>query len=159
MAIVTVTGNAWTHRGEPIPANRKPELWFRPRRESLNGDSLLTATDVRADLNATTGAFQVKLEAGPALLYRPWMRWLTNPHERDTDKWAFGFSEWPFDINPYPIGGDLSHLVKVEPSTLTVLVSLNPPPPGFTGWWLHSGPGDPDDTAQSGTGELRRVYR
>ena len=27
----------------------------------------------------------------------------------------------------------------------------------FIGWWLHAGPGDPDEIAVSGTGELRLV--
>lgn len=158
MGVVTVTGNAWDHANSPIPAGRHPELWFRPNRAKLAGDALLTATDVRASLDAVSGAFSVQLESGPGVLYRPWMRWLVNPGETDPERWAFGYEEWPFEINPYPFGGPISELVRVELSIYTVYVGLADPPPGYRGWWLHAAPGDPNNVLESGTGELRSVF-
>lgn len=157
MAVI-VTGNAWTHTGSPISANRQPELWFRPNRHALSGASLLVAVDAQANLDVASGGFSVSLEADPALMYRPWMRWLTNPGENDPERWAWGYAEWPFEFSPYPAGGPIGTLAHVDLSIYTVYVGVDDPPPGFRGWWLHSGPGDPEDDATSGTGELRRVH-
>jgi len=155
---VSVTGNAWSHAGSPIPAERRPELWFRPNRNNLSESALLAAVDVKATLDPGTGRFVAVLESAPAVLYRPWMRWLVNPDERDPERWAFGYAEWPFEINPYPVGGPIDELARVDLSTITVYVGLDAPPEGYRGWWLHAAAGDPDNVTSSGTGELRSVY-
>ena len=157
MAIVTVTGNAWDHTGTPIPAEQRPELWFRPRRADVAGDALLAGVEVRAELNTATGAFTVQLEATPGIEYLPVLRWLIDPSQ-PVERWAHGYAEWPKPIVPYPVGGTIGELLPADGvGDLTVYVSLTPPPDKFNGLWLHAGPGDPDDPAESGTGMLRRV--
>lgn len=157
MALVTVTGNAWDHTGKPIPAEQRPELWFRPRRADVAGDALLAGVEVRADLDTATGAFSVRLEAMPGIEYRPVLRWLIDPSQT-TEKWAYGYAEWPHLIAPYPGGGAIGDLLQPDKlGELVVYVSRTPPPPAFNGLWLHAGIGDPNDVNQSGTGTLRRV--
>jgi hypothetical protein len=98
----------------------------------------------------------VNLEAAHGVTYTPWLRWLLNPEEQKPEMWAWGYAEWKFTITPYPNGGPIGTLASVDLSIYSVLVSLTLPP-GYKGWWLHAGPGDPDDPETSGTGMLRIV--
>lgn len=138
MAVVTVTGNAWDHTGAPIPAALRPELWFRPARNDQSGNALLAGVEAEATLNPTTGAFTVQLVAEPWLRYTPVLRWLINPSEPDPERWAYGYAEWSWTINPFPNGGPVGDLADVDLTVYSVFVSLNAPPPGFKGWWLYS---------------------
>ena len=160
--IVIVTGNAWDHTGAPVPAMYMPELWFRPVRNDISGNALLAAVEAKSDLDLTTGAFTVQLVAEPWLRYVPELRWITNPSEPLPQNWAWRYAEWDWTINPYPSGGPIGELASKDLTTYSVLVSLNPPPPGYVGWYLNApgpgmDPGDPDDPASSGTGILEMV--
>lgn len=138
MATVTVTGNAWDHTGAPIPGALHPELWFRPQGSSVAGDALVAGVEAKAALNLATGAFTVQLVSAPGIRYQPFLRWLINPTEQDPDLWAFKYADWQFWVTPYPIGGPIGNLTDVDLTAFNVLVSLDPPPPGYRGWWLYS---------------------
>lgn len=162
MPVVTVTGNAWDHTGSPIPAALFPELWFRPLGHDVAEGALLAGVEVKASLNTTTGSFAAQLVAEPSIRYRPVLRWLLNPQEPNPQMWAWGYAEWNWEFNPYPIGGLISELGGPDLTAYSVLVSLDPPPPGYKGWYLNAAgegndPGDPDDPESSGTGILEIV--
>ena len=132
MALVQITGNAWDHQGQPIPANRAPELFFVPRAHGFGGSALLVGGEAKATLNTSTGAFTVEVESQPGLLYQPRMRWLLNPDGPDPDQWRFGTAEWPFLIAPGE-GGLITDLIGVFPPG-TILVGIGPPPVGGIVW-------------------------
>lgn len=138
MVTVTVTGNAWDHTGNPLPAELRPELWFRPRESATAGNALVAGVEAKANLNLVTGAFTVELVSAPGIKYTPFLRWLLNPHETNTELWAFGYAEWQFWITPYPVGGPIGDLTDVDLTAFNVLVSLDLPPAGYRGWWLYS---------------------
>ncbi|MCC2030606.1 hypothetical protein [Microbacterium allomyrinae] len=152
MSLVSVTGNVYDHTHTAL-SGRAPRLWFRPNGPNL-GDALLVSTWAQAALDAGTGAFTVWLDNSPGVFYTPVMDWLINPDDPD----GRSFEEWrSLVLFPGPIGGPISQLLATDLTMYTVLVSIADPPVGYRGWWLHSGPGDPDNEAVSGTGELRRV--
>lgn len=162
MSIVTVTGNAWDHTGAPIPARYMPELWFRPLGNNISEHSLLAGIEAKAVLDQATGSFMATLVAEPWLRYVPVLRWITNPSEPLPENWSWQYAEWNWSINPHPAGGPISSLTSQDLSIYSVLVSLSPPPPGYTGWYLSApgpggDPGDPDDPESSGTGILEIV--
>ncbi|VXC30393.1 conserved hypothetical protein [Microbacterium sp. 8M] len=129
MSTVTVTGNAWTHAGQPIPAAMHPELWFRPQASALGSDGLLAAVEVQATL-AADGSFTVELESDAGIFYRPFMRWVTNPSEQDPQNWAYRYAEWEFLVVP-GLGGNISDLINNFPPG-TIIVALGPPLSGVT---------------------------
>lgn len=156
MALVTVTGNAWDHTGAPVPAVYRPELWFRPERADVIDDTLATPTEVKALMNAA-GQFTVQLMSAPGVRYRPVLRWLVNPDEPLMEKWAYGYARWDWAVHPYPTGGPIGDIVdRPDLTAFSVLVALTLPP-GYKGWWLNAGPGDPDNPAETGTGTLSIV--
>jgi len=130
MSTVTVTGNAWTHAGAPVPSWRRPELWFRPKANALGSSGLLVGVEVKADLNASSGAFTVQLESDVGLYYQPVLRWLTNPSEQDPSRWAWQYAEWDFLVVPGN-GGNLSDLINNFPPG-TIIAALGPPLSGVT---------------------------
>ncbi|MGI6878843.1 hypothetical protein [Microbacterium sp. gxy059] len=157
--LTTVTGNLYDHTGKAIPAGSRPELFFRPRQSNVVDASALAGVEAQATLNAATGAFTVRLEAHPGVTYRMVARWLTNPEERSPERWGFQYTEWPIEIDPYPIGGSLDDLVAQNAThPLMVLVQLDDPPLDYTGLWLDAAPGDETEPTRSGSGMLRMVY-
>lgn len=153
MTLVTVTGNAWDANQIAIPAVNQPELWFRPIATSMAA-GLLSDREIPAKtFSLISGAFTVDLESNGELLYIPILRWLKNPE--DPKNRARGQTEWaPF--NP-SAGGAIDQLPGAPVGALLWWVGLesDPPPAGFQGLWLVSGPGDP---ATSGSGDVRRVF-
>lgn len=161
MPAKTVTGNVRTHLGLAMPAERQLELWFRPNGSNISDGGLAIGVDAKANLNLTTGDFNVSLETAPHILYTPWVRWLVDPGESDPEKWAWGYAEWAWSFSPYPNGGPIDELAGDALSIYSVLVSLTLPPT-YKGWYLNAPgpglpPGDPDDPASSGTGILEIV--
>lgn len=132
MVTVTITGNAWTHQGEPIPAEKRPELFLRPKAHAFGSGSLLLGVEAKADLNLATGAFTVDVESVPGVFYEPVMRWLINPHENDPKMWAYGYAEWPFLVSPNN-GGVITDLINKFPPG-TILVALGPPTVTGVAW-------------------------
>lgn len=124
MSTVTITGNAWTHQGVPVPAGKHPELWFRPKAHAWGSDGLLLGVEVKATL-AADGSFSVALESEQDTYYQPVMRWLINPAEQDPAQWAWQYAEWPFLVVPGD-GGNITDLINAFPPG-TIIVALGPP--------------------------------
>lgn len=153
MALVPVTGDVQNHSGVVL-SGRAAKLWFRPSQPAVGDLGLQVASQwSRATLNDATGAFSVQLDNSPGVLYTPILEYLIDPDDPDSS----GFDEWQLRVYPGPSGGDIRDLSPTDLTIWTVLVSLADPPRGYLGWWLHAGPGNPDDVLQSGTGELRNV--
>lgn len=154
MPTVIVTGNVYDHSDKAL-IGREVELWFRPNRPNVAGGALLSAKRVKAFVHPDTGAFNVELDNTPGIFYIAEVRYLTDPSDPELQ----GYDEWThMPLFPGPVGGNISDLAPAgDMSIYTVLVSLNDPPAGYRGWWLHAGPGDPDNLAETGTGELRMV--
>lgn len=158
MALVTITGNAWDHSRQVIPAELQPRLWAKPLGDRVSG-SLLAGVESRATLDPVSGAFMVAVEGN--LDYRMVMDWLVPGQEEEAPGGrARTFAEWP--VFNSASGGAIQDLPGAPISSATVLVQLAPPPPGYRGWYLNApGPGepvgDPDDPASSGTGILEIV--
>ena len=129
MTTVTITGNAWTHAGTPIPAEMHPELWFRPLANALGADGLLAGVEVQAAL-AADGSFSVQLESELGVYYRPFMRWVTNPSEQDPANWAYRYAEWDFLVVPGE-GGTISDLINHFPPG-AIIAAFGPPLSGVT---------------------------
>jgi hypothetical protein len=129
----TISGDLWTHEGVPFPADLNPELWFRPERPGVTSGALLAGVEVQATVNWSNGRFTVDLVAYPGIRYQPFMRWLVNPQETDPEKWAFGYAEWPFTIDPNN-GGNIGTLIPVQQIGL-MWIGPTPPPPGANGSW------------------------
>ena len=129
MSTVTVTGNAWTHAGQPIPAAMHPELWFRPLKNALGADGLLAGVEVKATL-AADGSFSVQLESELGVYYRPVMRWVTNPSDQDPANWAYRYAEWEFLVVPGE-GGPITDLINNFPPG-SIIAAFGPPPEGTT---------------------------
>lgn len=55
-------------------------------------------------------------------------------------------------------GGDMGTFPGVPLRDDAVYVGIDPPPPGFKGWWLVSKPGNPATGTDTGSGSFRRVY-
>ena len=155
MALVDVTGNVWDHARRPLSSTLLPRLWFAPvKPTTLAG--LMTGAEVPATLDSVSGAFSVRLEADG--VYQPRLDWVAPGQETEPpERRARGYEEWPFTFSPGPGGGPIDQLpsTAVEPERVWVGLTV---PAGFRGWWLQAGPGDPDNPAESGTGELRKVY-
>lgn len=127
MSKVTITGNAWDGDLDPVPAENEPELWFRPLATST-ARGLLTDREIPADtFNLASGAFTVRIESQPGLMYTPILRWLKNPE--DPNNRARGKTEWePF----YPAeGGDISSLSPIA-GLFGLLFGFGPPPQRLT---------------------------
>ena len=137
----------------------RPILRFTPSGPGLKGSKLFAARPVEVEVSPS-GAFAVLLEPTYGVVPEAWytvsIEYL-NPGGRYTS----------YDILGYRLrvpapGGTIGDLPDIPLSPDTVLVSLDPPPPGYTGWYLNApGPGrptgDPDDPASSGTGILEIV--
>lgn len=153
MALVTVTGYVQNH-SNVVLSGRGARLWFRPQKPIIGDLGLQTASQwSRAKLNDTTGRFTVELDNSPGVFYTPHLEYRMDPDDPESKN----FDEWNLKIFPGPTGGDIRDLSPSDLTIWTVLVSVDDPPAGYIGWWLHSGPGDPDDEEVSGSGQLRRV--
>lgn len=154
MAVVPVYGYVKDFAGVPI-SGVSLRLWFRPNGPTVGDLGLQPASRwVRASLTDANGYFVAQLDNSPGVFYIPVIEYLSSGSHPN----AFGFEEWPqVKVFPGPTGGGITDLAPGDLTIHTVLVSVEEPPVGYTGWWLHSGPGDPDDEEETGTGELRRV--
>lgn len=122
MAKVRIEGYAWDHSREVIPANTSPELYFRPNKGNIAPVGLLTAQNVKAVLNPTTGKFFVDVDNAKGITYTPWMRYLTDPE--DPKSWG-GYTEW-VTVAPGQ-GGDIGAL-QPSPGAVGPIIGYGPPP-------------------------------
>lgn len=128
MAKVTVTGNAWDHSRDVIPANLQPRLFARPLADRITG-SLLVGVESKATLNSSTGAFSVDLESD--LDYVMVMDWLFPGQEEEPPaNRARAYAEWP--VFNSAGGGTISSLFPPI-STGTIVAELGAPPPAAQG--------------------------
>lgn len=125
--LVSITGNAWDHQGQPIPAFRHPELWFEPQASTVSHQgALLARVEAKATLNSATGAFTVDLESEPNIFYRPVMTWFRDTTSPDPEMWSRGRLEWPFLVAPGD-GGRIDELINEFPPG-AIIAALAPPP-------------------------------
>lgn len=154
MATVMISGNAWDHNDAPVPAELRPELWFRPR-EAGRRHGLQTNREVRATL-ADSGWFSVALESD--VVYVPFMRWLLDRYQQDetVPNRSMGYCEWRM------FTAVADGLIDEQPSGHTGddlwWVSLDPPPAGFDGFWLHTDPTVTSKDLDPTLGDIERVY-
>lgn len=124
MAVVDVTGGVWTFMHQAIPAENRPELWFRPVQAEVGAGDLFSFVEVKANL--TGGNFTAKLESDFEV--RPVIRWITNPSEPLPQNWQWQEHEWPFTFIPGG-GGRIDDLMNnFRPGTIRA--ELGPPPAG-----------------------------
>lgn len=154
MAVVPVTGFVTDFAGDAI-SGVQARLFFRANKPVLGDLGLqVRARWVEATLSDPTGYFTVYLDNTPGVFYTPVLQYLNDGTAPDPS----GFEEWiNVRVFPGPVGGPITSLIAADLTIYTVLVSVDDPPVGYTGWWLHAGVGDPDDEEETGTGELRRV--
>lgn len=123
----TITYNAWDHAQKVIPADLKPEIWFRPIGTSYAA-GLMSSREVKGSLDPATGAGSVKLESVPGITYVPVLRWLSDPSQdaETPQNRARGYDEWtPF----YPgAGGPIDQLPDASGAIRGVLYGFGNPP-------------------------------
>ena len=106
------------------------------------------------EIDPTTGIGVARL--AETTLLRPECHFIVSVEWAESAPQGWAEINWPIHV---PLaGGWLEDLLPVPPSPVHTWTSLNPPPPGFVGFWLHSIPGDPDPGTPTGTGELRPVF-
>ncbi|MEW1705942.1 hypothetical protein AB0230_01765 [Microbacterium sp. NPDC089190] len=112
MALVTVVGFVRDHSLTPIQG-RAARLFFRPNNANI-GAGLMTGTEVQAELNDTTGRFEVELDNSPGVSYTPVMDWLISSGSDSPEMFVRGFEEWQFRVRP-GVGGNIQDLVDRTP--------------------------------------------
>lgn len=140
-------------------ASKSPTVKFVPSGAGVHGTRLFTSTPVLATLTGSNGTVTLSETDGvvPAVWYTIQIEHLKT-----------GGEYTHFDVVglrifvPPGYSGPISELPGLPLSAATVLVSLDPPPPGYKGWYLNAPgpclpPGDPDNPASSGTGILEIV--
>ncbi|WP_431863033.1 hypothetical protein [Microbacterium algeriense] len=136
-----------------------PVVRFTPSGAGVKGKRLFAERPVDATVSSN-GDFAVLLEptdgVTPPVWYTVSIEYL-NEGGRYTSYDVLGYK-----LRVPAPGGAIGELPDVPLSPDTVLVSLDPPPPGYKGWYLNAPgpgnpPGDPDDPATSGTGVLEIV--
>lgn len=136
-----------------------PRVVFTPSGAGTLGRRLFSSDPVVA-YPATDGSFTVDLQPTDGIVPEVWYT-VSIEHLKQGGQFTH------YDVLGYRlfvpiIGGELGNLPEAPLSPSTVLVSLDPPPPGYKGWYLNApgpaeDPGDPNDPASSGTGILEIV--
>lgn len=156
MAVVTGT---LTDFGLQSLADKSPTVIFKFTGAGTLGSNLFASTPVVVT-PAADGTFSVDLQPTDGVVPAGWYT-VSIEHLKEGGKYTH------FDVLGYKLfvpitGGALGDLPDAPLSPATVLVSLDPPPPGYKGWYLNAAgpgepPGDPNDPASSGTGILEIV--
>lgn len=125
MPWVTITGDLWDHSQVRLPADRQPELYFRPNDAAIGG-GVLIGVDVKASLDVPTGAFSIVVysDLTDRIKYRPWVRWLSRPGDIESYSWQY--KELPFEIVP-DTGGSIGGLLEQQFGIGLVYVAENAP--------------------------------
>lgn len=141
-------------------AGKLPKVMFTASGPGVKGNRLLASTPIVSIPNAA-GAGTVTLESTDGVTPEVW-------YEVSIEHLQPGGKHNHYEVVnlriyiPDGYYGPLAALPDAPLSAQTVLVSLNPPPPGYKGWYLNAPgpglpPGDPDNPASSGTGILEIV--
>lgn len=133
----------------------KPVLKFTPSGPGVKGRKVFSGRPVEVPV-ASSGAFAVLLEptdgVTPEVWYTVSIEYL-NEGGQYTSLDILGYRLFV----PAP-GGAIGDLPGAPLSSDTVLVGLNPPPPGYRGWWLYSpAEGEEMPADETGIGDLRMV--
>lgn len=140
-------------------AAMSPTVIFSPSGSGTLGSRLFSSTPIRVT-PAADGTFTVDLQPTDGVVPAAWYT-VSIEHLNDGGRYTH------YDVLGYKLfvpisGGELGDLPDAPLSPATVLVSLDPPPAGYVGWYLNAAgpgepPGDPNDPASSGTGILEIV--
>ncbi len=140
-------------------ADKDPAVIFTPSGAGTLGRTLFSSEPVTV-YPAADGTFSVDLQPTDGVVPEVWYT-VSIEHLKDGGRFTH------YDVLGYrlfvPItGGSLGDLPDAPLSPSTVLVSLDPPPAGYKGFYLNAAgpgedPGDPNDPASSGTGILEIV--
>lgn len=123
------------------------QLFFTASQAAVKNGRILTDKPVEANV-ASNGSFSVTLESTDGMI--PTGVYYTASIDQGMRHYDV------LGLRIYLPEGEwrISDLPGTPLSAYTVLVSLDPPPVGYHGWYLNSGTGSPDDTSKSGTGML-----
>lgn len=140
-------------------ASKLPTVKFVPSGAGVAGDRLFTSTPVTAVMVGDVGTVTLAATDGvtPTAWYTVQIEHL-NPGGEYTH---FDLLDFKVFV-PEDYDGPLTGLPGSPLEPNMVLVSLSPPPTGYTGWYLNAPgpgnpPGDPNNPASSGTGILEIV--
>lgn len=116
-------------------ASKLPTVRFVPSGAGVAGDRLFSSTPVSAVMVGDEGTVTLAATDGvvPTVWYTVRIEHL-NPGGEYTHYDVLDLRVFV----PEGYDGPLSGLPGTPLSPYTVLVSLDPPPPGFKGWWLYS---------------------
>lgn len=140
-------------------ATKQPKVIFTPSGAGTLGASLF-ASDPIVVYPEPDGSFTVDLQPTDGVAPQVWYT-VSIEHLKPGGQFTH------YDVLGYKlfvpvIGGALGDMPDAPLSPSTVLVSLDPPPPGYKGFYLNAAgpgedPGDPNNPASSGTGLLEIV--
>lgn len=132
MAVVTGTLSDF---GLQSLVGKSPIITFTASSAGVKGGRLFSTTPIRVTPDAA-GAFSVTLEATDGVVPEVW-------YQVGIEHLQTGGEYTHYDVLGYRLyvpdaGGQIGSLPGVPLSPQNVLVSLDPPPPGYRGWWLYS---------------------
>lgn len=137
-----------------LQALSRPTVLFTPTGPGVKAGKLLSTTPVPA-IVASSGAFMVDLEPTDGVV--PEVFYTVSIEHLQPGGQFTHFDLVGLQFHVSVAGGRIGELPGVPLSPYFVLVSLDPPPPGYKGWYLNAGVGSPDNPAESGTGILEMV--
>lgn len=148
-----VTGELNDFGLQPLAA-KDPRVIFTASSSGTLGRKLFSSDPIVV-YPAPDGTFTVDLQPTDGVVPEVWYE-VSIEHLNESGRFTH------YDVLGYrlfvPItGGELGDLPEAPLSPSTVLVSLDPPPPGYNGFYLNAAgpgvdPGDPNDPTSSGTG-------
>lgn len=132
MAVVTFT---LTDFGLETLTDKSPRVIFTPSSAGVKGAQLFPTTPIVAIPDAA-GNGSVTLESTDGVVPTVWYT-VSIEHLQPGGKYTH------YDVLNYRMfvpeqGGPIGSLPGAPLSPQSVLVSLDPPPPGYRGWWLYS---------------------
>lgn len=132
MAVVTFT---LTDFGLDTLTDKSPRVIFTPSSAGVKGAQLFPTTPIVAIPDAA-GNGSVTLEATDGVVPTVWYT-VSIEHLQPGGEYTH------YDVLNYRLfvpeqGGPIGSLPGAPLSPQSVLVSLDPPPPGYRGWWLYS---------------------
>lgn len=154
-AVMATIYGTLTDFGLQTLAPYKPVLKFTPSGPGVKGRKVFSGRPVEVPV-ASSGAFSVLLEPTDGVTPKVWYT-VSIEYLNDGGQYT------SLDILGYRLfvpapGGAIGDLPGAPLSSDTVLVGLNPPPPGYRGWWLYSpAEGEEMPADETGIGDLRMV--
>ena len=132
MAVVTGTLSDF---GLQSLVGRDPIVTFTASSAGVKGGRLFTSTPIKVTPDAA-GAVSVNLEPTDGVVPEVWYR-VSIEHLQLGGEYTH-FDLLDFRLYVPEVGGPIGSLPGTPLSPFYVLVSLDPPPAGYRGWWLYS---------------------